>query len=209
MKSVASVHRALRPLVFLFIVSVALSASSSAPDVPGVASAPGSSRPLQITLVTDPAIVGVSRLAAPPASLDPVAGNESIGDDPGPATWLTDYPAALRQAARENKIVLLNFTGSDWCGWCVKLEKDVFSKPEFAAYASRHLVLVKVDFPRKSRLPAAEVAQNAGLQRQFGVRGFPTIIAVDASGRKVAEIGGYVRGGPKSFIAALEKQTRR
>ncbi len=209
MKPISLGHRALHRLVSLLIAPVVLSASPSAPDLPGVASAPGSSRPLQITLVTDPAIVGVSRLAAPPASLDPVVGNESIGDDTGPAAWITDYPAALRQAARENKIVLLNFTGSDWCGWCVKLEKDVFSKPEFAAYASRHLVLVKIDFPRKARLPAAEAAQNAGLQRQFGVRGFPTLIAVDASGRKVAEIGGYVRGGPKAFIAALEKQVRR
>ena len=124
------------------------------------------------------------------------------------ATWRTDYSAALEQAAKGNKILLPNFTGSDWCGWCHRLEADVFSKPEFIAHAARHWVLVKVDFPRKSKLPFHESTQNARLQREFGVRDFPTIVSVDAHGKRVAEIKGYVRGGPKAFIATLDQPLR-
>jgi protein disulfide-isomerase len=89
------------------------------------------------------------------------------------------------------------------------LEADVFSKPEFVAHATRNWVLVKVDSPRKTKLPFHESTQNAKLQREFAVRGFPTIVAVDAQGTRMAEIKGYVRGGPKAFTAALEQQLRR
>jgi hypothetical protein len=75
----------------------------------------------------------------------------------------------------------------------------VFSKPEFVAHATRNWVLVKVDSPRKTKLPFHESTQNAKLQREFAVRGFPTIVAVDAQGTRMAEIKGYVRGGPKAF----------
>jgi protein disulfide-isomerase len=153
---------------------------------------------LVIPLVEDPRIVGVfpTHVSAVPVEADVVRD----------AVWGTDYAEALDQARLEKKLVLLNFTGSDWCGWCRRLEADVFSKPEFKAYAAQRLLLVKVDFPHKKRLPEAEVAQNARLQRQFGIQGYPTIIVVDPAGRKVVELKGYVRGGPKAVIAAVEKQ---
>src|SRR5438552_7159697 len=71
------------------------------------------------------------------------------------AEWLTDLPAAQAAAKAENKIVLLDFTGSDWCGWCIRLRNEVFSKPEFDAYANDNLVLVEVDFPRQKSQSAA------------------------------------------------------
>jgi protein disulfide-isomerase len=89
------------------------------------------------------------------------------------------------------------------------MEADVFSKAAFENYAARNLVLVKLDFPRKTKLPAAEAAQNARLMQEFGVTGFPTVVVVNADRRKVAVFNGYVRGGPTAFLAALERQTGR
>ena len=124
------------------------------------------------------------------------------------SAWGVDYRAALERAARENKRVLLNFTGSDWCGWCHRLEADVFATPEFKKYAAENFVLVTVDFPRKTPLPADLTAQNASLKRRHGVRGFPTVIVVDPDGVKLAEVRGYIQGGPKAFLAALESKGR-
>src|ERR1017187_7651292 len=70
----------------------------------------------------------------------------------GELTWLTDLPKAQAQAKTENKLVMLDFTGSDWCGWCIKLDNETFSKQEFADYASKNLVLVQLDFPQKKEL---------------------------------------------------------
>ena len=61
--------------------------------------------------------------------------------------WLTDYQAAKKQAKEENKPILINFTGTDWCGWCIKIEKEIFSKEEFKTYAKENLILMEVVFP--------------------------------------------------------------
>src|SRR5882672_6835374 len=74
--------------------------------------------------------------------------------------WLTDAKKAQEQAKAEKKLVLLDFTGSDWCGWCIRLNKEVFSKPEFQDYAAKNLVLVEVDFPRSKTQSAELKAQN-------------------------------------------------
>jgi len=118
--------------------------------------------------------------------------------------WQTDLPKAQAAAKAQNKLVLLDFTGSDWCGWCIKLKKEVFSTPEFAAYAAKNLVLVEVDFPRKKTLPAEQKKANDALAAQYKIEGFPTIIVLGPDGKKVGELG-YQPGGPKAFIAELEK----
>ena len=120
------------------------------------------------------------------------------------AEWLTDYHAALSQAGRENKIVMLDFTGSDWCGWCMKLKAEVFDQPEFAAFAKENLVLVEVDFPHGKHLSADQQAANDGLARDFDIHGYPTLIFVDSTGKKVAQ-GGYMAGGPKKMIEEIER----
>ena len=119
------------------------------------------------------------------------------------AEWLTDLPKAQAQAKKENKLVLLDFTGSDWCGWCIKLNKEVFSQPEFAQYAATNLVLVEVDFPRKKALSAEQKAANQALAKKYEIEGYPTIIVLDAARNKIGETG-YQKGGPKAFIATLE-----
>jgi len=114
--------------------------------------------------------------------------------------WQTDYKQALAQAAKEHKQVLLDFTGSDWCPYCVQMDKEVLEKPEFKKYADQNLVLVKLDFPRKKQLPSAEAAQNRSLQQQFSIDGFPTYILVNAYGKEINRQVGALEGGPSAFI---------
>ncbi|MFN7139088.1 MAG: thioredoxin family protein [Limisphaerales bacterium] len=123
----------------------------------------------------------------------------------GQAQWLTDYNAALQKAQTENKPVLINFTGSDWCGWCIRLKDEVFDKPEFRKYAQENLVLLELDFPRNKKQSASVRSANEKLASRYGVQGFPTVFLVDANGNPVLKTG-YVRGGPKAFIAELEKR---
>lgn len=114
--------------------------------------------------------------------------------------WLTDLEAAKKQAAAEKKDILIDFTGSDWCGWCIKLDKEVFSTPEFKA--QKDFVLVSLDFPHKKQLPADQKAKNEALMKQWGVQGFPTIILTNAAGQAYAETG-YKDGGPVKYLAHL------
>jgi protein disulfide-isomerase len=118
--------------------------------------------------------------------------------------WQTDLPKAQAKARAEKKLVMLDFTGSDWCGWCIKLNKEVFSQPAFIEYAKKNLVAVEVDFPRKKKLGSAQQQANDALARKFNIEGYPTIIVLNSEGRKVGDLS-YMPGGPKAFIAALEK----
>ena len=84
-------------------------------------------------------------------------------------TWLTDYDTALQQARSEGKLVLIDFTGSDWCGWCMKLNKEILSTPEFARYAGEKLILVELDFPKNKPQSPRVVSQNQNLQQRFRI----------------------------------------
>ena len=118
--------------------------------------------------------------------------------------WLDDMEKAKAQAKAENKKILLDFTGSDWCGWCKKLDAEVFSQQAWKDYAAKHLVLVEVDFPKGFQLPEATKKQNEALAKKFNIRGYPTIVITSASGAKKGELG-YVDGGPEAFIKELKK----
>jgi thioredoxin-related protein len=120
-----------------------------------------------------------------------------------PLEWLTDAQAAVEKAGRENKFVLLDFTGSDWCGWCIKLKKEVFDQPEFAQYAQANLVLVEVDFPRHKQLDPAQKEANHRLAEKLQITGYPTIILLSPLGQPVGRTG-YMRGGPSAFNAAVD-----
>ena len=123
-------------------------------------------------------------------------------------TWMTDVPKAVEKAKAEKKLVMLDFTGSDWCGWCIKLHNEVFSKPAFAEYAKKNLVLVEVDFPRTKKLSAELKKANDQLLEKYKVEGFPTIVVLNGEGKKVGETG-YVEGGPKAWLAEFEKQVKK
>ena len=118
--------------------------------------------------------------------------------------WLTDHAAAVKAASDQNKTLLLFFTGSDWCGWCKKLQAEVLTKDEFKAYADKNLILMEVDFPRGKSQSKEVKDQNQKLQDQYQIEGYPTCVLVDASGKQKGAVG-YVPGGPKAFIAELEK----
>ncbi len=121
---------------------------------------------------------------------------------PGGTGWLTNFEQAKAKARAEQKKILLNFTGSDWCGWCIKLDREVFSQREFLNYARDHYVLVKLDFPKRTSQPSSLKRQNEDLARKFGVRGFPTVVVLKSNGREHKR-GGYVRGGPNAFLKSI------
>lgn len=127
-----------------------------------------------------------------------------IGVNAAELKWSTDLPKALEKAKAEKKLVLVNFTGSDWCGWCIKLDREVFSKDEFAAYAEKSIVPVKIDFPRRVDQPAELKKANRSLQEKYEIRSFPTLVVLDAEGKEIGRLG-YRPGGPKAFVEALEK----
>jgi len=116
---------------------------------------------------------------------------------------MTDFDAAKAKAKAEDKPMLVDFTGSDWCGWCIKLDKEVFSKAAFKDYASENLILVEIDFPKSKKQSAELKAQNEALAEKYGIRGFPTILVMDGEG-KVMERTGYRRGGPEKYVEHLK-----
>ncbi len=122
----------------------------------------------------------------------------------GIGEWTTDYAAALLRAKTEKKKVLLFFTGSDWCGWCKRLDREVLSTPEFKAYVRDQFVLVKLDFPRDIPQTSQEKVRNKKLSLQYGVQGYPTLVVLDSIGKSVGTLG-YQPGGPGPFIEELRK----
>jgi thioredoxin-related protein len=121
------------------------------------------------------------------------------------STWLTDLPKAEAQAKSENKIVLMDFTGSDWCGWCIKFKKDVLDTPEFQAYAAKNVVLMELDYPNKKAQSADLKTANAALKSKYDIHGFPTLVVLDQNGKEIGRQVGYSKGGPAAFIAKLEE----
>ena len=123
-------------------------------------------------------------------------------------TWHTDLEKAIEISTKERKNLMLFFTGSDWCGWCIRLQKEVFYKPEFIEWANKNVILVYIDFPRNKSKQSIELQQqNNLLQQQFGVQGYPTIHFVRSEkidGRiNLSSLGqtGYRAGGPEGWIA--------
>jgi thioredoxin-related protein len=125
--------------------------------------------------------------------------------------WLTDVPKAVAKAKAEKKIVLLDFTGSDWCASCIKLHKEVFSTPEFAQYAKTNLVLVELDYPIKKEQSEELRKANEALAVKYEVEGLPRIIALDGEGKNISDnhYFGYEEGGPKVWIAEFENHIKR
>ncbi len=128
--------------------------------------------------------------------------------------WLTDLPKAQAQAKNEKKLVLINFTGSDWCGWCIKLKKEVFDTKEFTDYAAKNLVLVEVDFPRGKQLSAEQKKANEALQAKYHAEGFPTIVALTNGGREVWKQVGCMKKfnekeDPKVWLAKLDEAKKK
>ncbi|MEG1480212.1 MAG: thioredoxin family protein [Kiritimatiellia bacterium] len=119
--------------------------------------------------------------------------------------WTMDAEAALALAKKTGKPVFLCFTGSDWCGWCKLMEKNVFSTDQWKAYVKDRVILVWIDFPQNKALVPAEIApKNSELSEKYGVRGFPTYVILDSNGSKLGQLGASQESTPETFIDELE-----
>lgn len=119
--------------------------------------------------------------------------------------WKTNYDEALREARSTKKPLLILFTGSDWCTWCIKLEKESLNSPEFAEMTADKFVFLKLDFPLNKSLPPEMTAFNKSIQKRFNVSGFPTIVLVDPTSERLIGTVGYRPGGGKQYASNLLK----
>lgn len=117
--------------------------------------------------------------------------------------WLTSLDDARKEAAAKQRPILVDFSGSDWCGWCIRLDREVFSKAAFKTYAENNLVLLLLDFPRSKPQSAELKRVNQGLAEKFNIEGFPTILLLDADGRELARTG-YRPGGAEAYVEHLK-----
>ena len=120
--------------------------------------------------------------------------------------WETNYAKALEMAKAQNKRVLLDFTGSDWCPPCMALRKQVFSRPEFRAFAEKNLILVELDYPQRKKQSPELKSQNEKLSSQYGIdeKGFPTVVLIDPSGKVLRQFTGYDGESVAAIVAWIE-----
>lgn len=119
--------------------------------------------------------------------------------------WTSDYQKAQQEAKASHKLVLLDFTGSDWCGFCFQLDRAILSKPQFKDYASKNLVLVEVDFPRRKAQSIETKRQNQQLAQRYQIEGFPTLVVLNGEGQTVWRYDGMYMGDVAAFLAELDK----
>ena|SRR5688572_10131313 len=119
--------------------------------------------------------------------------------------WMTDFAKAQAKAKTEKKLVLVDFTGSDWCPPCKALHKNVFSSSEFAEFAKKNLVLVEIDFPRKKEQSEDVKKANRALAKKHEIDGYPTVIVFDSEGKQLSKKVGYSGASAKDYVAELAK----
>ncbi|MEW6281813.1 MAG: thioredoxin family protein [Candidatus Eremiobacterota bacterium] len=123
-------------------------------------------------------------------------------------SWLTSWDEASKQSKKTGKPILMDFTGSDWCGWCIKLKKEVFDTPEFQAWAKKNVILLEVDFPRSKQQSEEVKKQNEDLSQKYSIEGYPTIVFVNHKGDVLGTYG-YDEGGPGPWIKNAEKMIKK
>ncbi len=121
--------------------------------------------------------------------------------------WMTDFKAACAAAKKAKKPILADFTGSDWCSWCIKLKDEVFKTPEFKEWAAKHVILLELDYPKQKEQSDELKEQNEGLRTKYQIKGYPTILFLDAKG-KVLGRSGYIKGGPEAWLKDANKQLK-
>jgi protein disulfide-isomerase len=120
------------------------------------------------------------------------------------AGWEEDFDKGAEQAKKEGKYMIVDFSGSDWCGWCIKLDKEVFSQKEFKKFAKDNLITVMLDFPRSKPQSKKVRERNEALMNQHGVRGFPTVLVMSPDGEVIGRTG-YKAGGPEEYVKHIQE----
>jgi len=120
------------------------------------------------------------------------------------AKWYYDLAEAKATAKKEKKLVFIDFTGSDWCGWCMKLKKEVFTTAEFNNYARSNLVLLEIDLPHGKPLSPQQLAANLRVQEQYQVEGFPTLVVLSHEGQEIWRLPSYVDAKPADWVRTME-----
>lgn len=118
--------------------------------------------------------------------------------------WMTDLDKATAKAKEENKHVLIDFSGSDWCGWCIKLDKEVFAQKAFKDYAKDNLVLLLVDWPQSTPDSKAVQAKSGPIMKKYGIQSFPTVLILSPDGKTLAKTG-YQDGGAEAYVEHIKK----
>ena len=121
------------------------------------------------------------------------------------SAWSTDLRKSQEEAKANHKLLLLDFTGSDWCGYCFQLDKAILSQQQFKDYASKNLVLVEIDFPRRKAQSVDVQKQNQELAERYQIEGFPTLVVLNGDGKTVWRYEGLYTGGIAAFLAELDK----
>ncbi len=121
------------------------------------------------------------------------------------SVWMTDMDAAMKLAEKTGKPILADFSGSDWCGWCVKLDQEVFAKKIFKDFAKKNLILVLIDFPRSKPITEKLKKQNKALAAKYNIRGYPTVLLLDSKGKVIVKTG-YRRGGAQKYVDFLKSK---
>lgn len=123
-------------------------------------------------------------------------------------TWSGDFEAAKKEARAGHKLMVINFSGSDWCGPCIRLRKEILESSTFEHYASSHLVLVRADFPRqkKNQLDKAQVKRNEALADKYNPDGkFPYTLLVDENGKVLKDWDGYPNESAEKFVEQISQ----
>lgn len=163
--------------ILLFFVVVGLAACGGDATQPDTSATPTKSTTAQAKPANTPRPATTPK--AQPAAQKP-ATLADLGDyKPKNEGWHVVLEEAYKESQKTGKPIMANFTGSDWCGWCKRLDKSVFHTPDFDKWAKDNVVLLELDFPRRFRLPNAIAQQNRGLQQAFQVRGYPTVWLFD------------------------------
>lgn len=153
------------------------------------------------------AVFGASTVSASTTN-DQIAAQSVVSE----ITWMTDFQAAKSLAKEQSKPMFLYFTGSDWCPWCIKMNTQILSTPEFQQALSQKMIFVKVDFPRQTKLDKATKEQNDKLSKTFGVQGFPTVILLDSDGERIEKLSFQAGGGAvyaKKVLDIIEQHAKK
>lgn len=149
--------------------------------------------------IAAPVLIAQGTPAAPAATTQEASAKTS--------PWMKNLDQAMAKAKDSKRLVFVEFTGSDWCPPCKRLDAEVYSKPEFIEAATKEFVLVKLDYPKKKPLPVEEATHNNDVAKRFKVESYPTALVLDpSSGKELVRHSGYMAGGPEAFLKFINDE---